>query len=101
MKTNKKTGSLTKSCRALEEFGKFGSWGFTYPQGEDDEEYVPRKYSLKPLSPDYWHELPKMITPAQWARAEVNRLNAIHILEENGHISREEANFREKNEASL
>jgi len=100
MKKTKK-GKVTKACREEEEFGKFGTWGFTYPQGDDPEEYVPREYALGPLAPDYWHELPKLITPAQWEQAEVNRLNALGRLYENGHITWTEKEFRAKKRQAL
>jgi len=94
-----KTGKMTKADREACEFDEFGVWGFTNKQ--EGREYVPPSFTLNPLPPTYWHELPPLITPAQHERAEVNRLNAISILYEDGKISYEEKEFRQKKRRAL
>jgi len=94
-----KGGKLTKVQRDACEFDEFGVWGFT--NDGDREDYVPPSFSLNPLPPTYWHELPPLITPAQWERTEVNRLNALNKLYENGHIGYDEKEFRSKKRLAL
>lgn len=90
---------LTKAEKEECSFNEFGVWSYTNDQ--EGREYSPPKFSLKPIPPDYWHDLPRVITPAQWERAETNGRNALSRLWENGHIGYEEYNRRVKKRDAL
>jgi len=95
----KKTGRMTKADKEACEFDEFGVWGFANPQ--EGRECEPPSFKLNPLPPTYWHDLPPLITPAQWERAEVNGMNALNRLYENGHIGYEEKEFRQRKRRAL
>jgi len=94
-----KRKKLTKAEREACEFDEFGVWGYTNKEGH--REYEPPSFKLNPLPPAYWHDLPPLITPAQWHRAEVNGMNALNRLYENGHITYEEKERKLKKRLAL